>query len=289
MTFACFVVRNVLVKDLLRFHAAGDWSADELVVHRSTIPRPTTAEIELMIEAAWEGALARPGIKLFNGQMCRLESWREEGGKLHLTLGQTTYREFLGTNLAHPELAEAHSPAHLANPVGVSPALLTADNFLMMGRRNASVAYYPNRIHPFAGALDPEDADPFEAIRRELNEELGFNSADIAEMRCTGIAEDLSIRQPELIFYVRSTRTRAEIEAALDPTEHDTTWHLPATAECVNQLLADSLKTSAEPSPCPLPEYRERVLNGDFTPVAFASLILYAHMMWRHPLLTTGY
>ena len=43
----------------------------------------------------------------------------------------------------------------LANPVGVSPALLSADNFLIMGRRNASVAYYPNRIHPFAGALEP--------------------------------------------------------------------------------------------------------------------------------------
>lgn len=244
---------------LLRFHVAGNWAADELIIHRSSTPRPTTSQIESLIDQAWSAALQRPGIKLFNGEMCRLESWRQEEGKLHLTLGHTTYWEFLGTNLAHPEIADAHSPAHLANPVGVSPALLTADNFLMMGRRNASVAYYPNRIHPFAGALDPEDADPFGAIRRELKEELGFTGADIADIRCTGIAEDLSIRQPELIFYVKSTRSRAQIEAALDPTEHDATWHLEARREAVMELLE-----------APQPE---------FTPVAIASLVLYSQLI----------
>src|SRR5688572_13684152 len=130
----------------------------------------------------------------------------------------TSYKPFLGTNLTHPELADRHGPAILANPVGVSPALITADGWLMMGRRNASVAYYPNRVHPFAGALDPADPDPFAAIGRELAEELGFTEDDIAidGMHCTGIAEDVSIRQPELIFSVVSTRTRNEIESKLD-------------------------------------------------------------------------
>ena len=80
--------------------------------------------------------------------------------RLALTLSNTTYKHFLGTNLTHPELADRYGREILANPVGVSPALLTADNFLMMGRRNASVAYYPNRIHPFAGALDPSTPTP---------------------------------------------------------------------------------------------------------------------------------
>jgi hypothetical protein len=61
----------------------------------------------------------------------------------------------------------------------VSPALLTADGFLMMGRRNASVAYYPNRVHPFAGALDPGDADMFAAVRRSCGG-VAFRDEDVA-------------------------------------------------------------------------------------------------------------
>lgn len=245
---------------ILKFHAIGNWSEADVSIHRSTVARPTTPQIESMIDAAWQQAIMRPNVKLFNGEMCRLESWRQEGSQLHLTLAGTTYREFLGTNLTHPELADQLSPAHLSNPVGVSPALLTADNYLMMGRRNDTVAYYPNRIHPFAGAVDPKDHSPFDSIRRELNEELSFTDADIGDIRCTGIAEDRSIRQPELIFYVRSTRTRAQIESALDPAEHDNTWHIHATPDAVTALLKETQPT--------------------FTPVALASLILYARMAW---------
>ena len=43
-------------------------------------------------------------------------------------------------------------------------SLLTRDGWLLYGRRNATVAYYPNRVHPFAGTLEPGDlADVFGA------------------------------------------------------------------------------------------------------------------------------
>jgi 8-oxo-dGTP pyrophosphatase MutT (NUDIX family) len=244
---------------ILKFHAVGDWPAGRLSVARVAPSRPVRPEVEAMIDAAWERALSRPGVKLFDGPMCRLESWRAGPDRLELVLSDTTYKAFLGTNLAHPELADRFGREMLANPVGVSPALLTADGFLMMGRRNASVAYYPNRVHPFAGALDPHDTDPFEAVRRELCEELAFAEADFAELRSTGIAEDLSIRQPELMFLARSTRTRREIDARLDATEHDDTWTTAADERSVRGLLES-----------------QAVRDASFTPVAVASLLLYA-------------
>ena len=210
-----------------------------------------------MIDSAWSSALARFGVHLFDGPMCRLESWSASEDRLALTLSDTTYKRFLGTNLTHPHLADRHGRQVLANPVGVSPALLTADNFLMMGRRNGSVAYYPHRIHPFAGALDPADTDPFAAVRRELHEELSLTDADLSDIRCTGIAEDLSIRQPELIFLATTPRTRAQIESALDPTEHHDTWSTPADPATV---------TAALEAP------------ADFTAVAIASLLLYGRL-----------
>jgi 8-oxo-dGTP pyrophosphatase MutT (NUDIX family) len=229
-----------------------------LSVARGASTRAVLPDVEAMIDAAWKSALARPGVKLFDGRMCRLESWRAGADRLELVLSDTTYKAFLGTNLAHPELADRYGEKILANPVGVSPALLTADGFLMMGRRNASVAYYPNRVHPFAGALDPDDADPFAAVRRELREELSFADADVADLRCTGIAEDLSIRQPELMFLARSVRTRREIERRLDATEHDDTWSIAGDEGGVRRVFESG-----------------ELAGGAFTPVAVASLLLY--------------
>ena len=199
--------------------------------------------------------------------MCRLETWDATPQQLRLALSETTYKRFLGTNLTNPRLADRYGLQVLANPVGVSPALLTADSHLMMGRRNASVAYYPNRIHPFAGALDPDDSDVFAAVRRELNEELSFEDRDVAEILCTGIAEDLSIRQPELIFLVRSTRTRQQIELALDQTEHRGTWAVRADKAELKTVLAGQ--------------------NDSFTPVAIASLLLYGRLAFGEPFFAT--
>jgi len=241
-------------RNILRFHAMGRWSRDRLEIERIESTWRENVEVERAIEQAWSEAIARPGVKLFDGAMCRLESWKAAPERLKLTLSDTTYKKFLGTNLAHPKLADRLGQSALANPVGVSPALLTTDGFIMMGRRNGSVAYYPDRVHPFAGALDPADADPFAAIERELAEELSFTRADIEEIYCTGIAEDLSIRQPELIFVARCRRTRPEVEAALDRAEHEATWSTLATAEAIEAAVrSDEL----------------------FTPVAIAAMLFY--------------
>jgi 8-oxo-dGTP pyrophosphatase MutT (NUDIX family) len=247
---------------ILRFHAIGQWAVDQF--HIARIPSTWSArpEVEQLIDLAWQAAAARPGVHLFDGPMCRLESWSATPERLSVVLSDTSYKKFLGTNLTNPDLMDRFGKAVLANPVGVSPALLTVDGFLMMGKRNASVAYYPNRVHPFAGALDPADANPFDAIRRELAEELGFTDADVTDIHCTGIAEDLGIRQPELIFLVRSTRTKQQIESALDRTEHDDTWSIPANSEQVAKIFDNDDPASSE----------------QFTPVALASLLLFGRI-----------
>jgi len=242
---------------ILRLHAVGRWSPDQIQITRVSTTWRSNPEVDHAIDQAWADTNARPGVNLFDGPMCRLESWHAAPARLQLTLSGTTYKRFLGTNLTHPQLADRFGPQVLANPVGVSPALLTADDVLMMGRRNASVAYYPDRIHPFAGALDPDDADPFAAVRRELREELNLTDPDVPDVYLTGIAEDLSIRQPELIFVARTTRTRAQIESALDRAEHHAAWSTPATSEAIEAALRS---------------------DETFTPVAVASLLLYARL-----------
>lgn len=211
---------------MLTFHAIGDWRPGHVRLEwtdRSS--RQTVPEVERIIDETWTRVLGRPGVRLFDGPMCRMESFAASTDVLRLTLSQTSYKPFVGTNLENPHLADVFGPGVMANPVGVSTLLETADGFLMMGRRNAAVAYYPGRVHPFAGALEPRDgADPFAAVYRELREELSLAPADLTDLRCCGLVEDHALRQPELIFLAASGLPRDRVEARLDREEHHETW-----------------------------------------------------------------
>lgn len=187
--------------------------------------------------------------------MCRLESWDISADRVAFYLSRTSYKTFWGTNIAHPELAEAHGATALANPVGISPALESADGWLLLGRRNTRVAYYPSRIHPFSGCLEPGDGamlspalgsagpSPFHAVLRELNEELGLLPDEVGEVRLTGIAEDLTLLQPELIFRAKSRLIRVEIQARLDLAEHDAIVSIRGTPSDVSEATLDPILT----------------------------------------------
>jgi 8-oxo-dGTP pyrophosphatase MutT (NUDIX family) len=241
---------------MLRFLCSLDLTPSQVSIARSANTRRIVPGVEAAIESAWDEAMRRPGIHLFDGPMCRLESWTAGEDHLQLVISPSSYKAFFGTNMSHPEFADEFGADVMANPVGVSPALLSADGFLMFGRRNAAMAYYPGRLHPFAGCMEPSDEDVFAAVRRELSEELGLAARDIAEMRCIGIAEDRGLGQPELIFSVASTRTRAEIESQLDDIEHHGSWSVRANATEIEAAIGQQ----------------------ELTPVAVATLLLWGRV-----------
>jgi hypothetical protein len=139
---------------MLTFHAVGDWGPGQVSTTFVESTRRIVPEVESIIEATW-AATVNTGRFLFDGPMCRVESWQADQSSLRLVLSTTSYKPFWGTNLSHPELVKQYGRAVMANPLGVSPALETADGFLLFGRRNAKVAYYPSRVHPFAGCAEP--------------------------------------------------------------------------------------------------------------------------------------
>jgi 8-oxo-dGTP pyrophosphatase MutT (NUDIX family) len=242
---------------MLRILHTGNWSAAQLSVEWTQSTRRQIPEVESAIETAWAQALARPNIHLFDGPMCRLESWHATEDHLALKISRSSYRIFVGTNMAHPEFAGTFGREVMANPVGVSPAILTSDGQLLLGRRSSTVAYYPSRVHPFAGCMEPKDPDPFASIVRELNEELSIERTDLREIRCIGIAEDESLCQPELIFSVNSALSRSEIEARLDPVEHSAIWAIPAIDAQVRSILPQ---------------------DPQLTPIAIATLLLWGRI-----------
>ncbi len=243
---------------MLAFPLIGSWKPGQITIDWTGSTRPVIDQVERAIDTTWAEAMRRPGVHLFDGPMCRFEAMELRGDQMHLTLSTTSYKPFLGTNLRNAHLADVYGRRVLANPVGVSAALLSSDQFLLLGRRNASVAYYPSRVHPFAGCLEPaENLDVFDEVRRELREELAMKPGDIAELICTGIAEDLSLRQPEMIFAATTRLTRRQVEAQLDPKEHRGVWSIPAMPSAIEQALKST---------------------EQFTPVAVASMLLWGRI-----------
>ncbi|HYO09903.1 MAG TPA: NUDIX domain-containing protein [Tepidisphaeraceae bacterium] len=250
---------------MLTFHALGSWPEGAVRTTWTGGGRAIVPRVEQAIDRAWAEARSRLGDKLFDGPMCRLERWFASREQLNLILSRTSYRPFLGTNLHNAALADAHGAEVLANPVGVSTALETSDGWVLLGRRNDSVAYYPNRVHPFAGALEPaDDLNVFDEVRRELREELSLTAQDLDEIACTGLVEDASLRQPELIFRARTPRTRQQVERALDPAEHHAVHPVRAAEADVAAAVRDPI----------------------LTPVAVAALLLWGRQRfgnaWQH-------
>lgn len=215
--------------DQIGFLLRGLWTEDR--VHTRSVPstRETVPAVERAIDEAWVATNKRPGVQLFDGPVCRLERFAVEAdGSLRVDVSKTSYRVNIGTNFVNPHLADEHGPEVMANPLGVSAGLISADNFLIFGRRNGSVAYYPHRLHPFAGSLEVRDAiNLFDDCRRELREEISLQAGEVASIELIGIVEDRKLRHPESIFRVRSTLTRDEIQAKVDPVEHAASeaWH----------------------------------------------------------------
>lgn len=200
--------------------------------------RPSAAQ-EPAIAAAWDRLAARPGIHLFDGPLARLAGYASSGGTLSLTLQPTSYRPFIGTNgrfaLGSPDLPDAGGPGAeppatgeaCADPLGTSALVVSADGWLLLGRRSAAVALHPGMVHPFGGGHEPGDGDDvIGGVRRELAEELGLSGADLGTVAPLTLVREPCLRQPELICAAMSRLDAEALAARLDRGEHGQLWRV---------------------------------------------------------------
>ncbi len=204
-------------------------------------PRAAHAQLDELVARAWAEAVReakRSGAVLFNGQLARYLRHRVEAGTLHIEVGPTDYAQFMGTNYLNHARAAEFGWELFSNPIGTTATLITADGWLLYGRRSERVACHAGYIHTFGGGLEADERDAngefdaFGSVLRELGEELGLVQSEISLMVCVGLIRDAAIRQPELIFDAHVNLTRAEVEARL---VHDHEREHDAVAACRNE------------------------------------------------------
>ncbi len=199
--------------------AEGRFGSDAVAVLYEPVARPTTGELERLIESEWQTRTVEArnaGRRLFNGDLLRYVGHEVRDGRFCMTVGPTCYRDFLGSNLYQGSRVTEFGWERFANPVGTTATLMTRDGVLALGRRSDRVAWHGGFVHTFGGALERVDlnadgtVDAFAAVRRELAEEAALGAADIEEMVCVGLIRDREIHQPELLFEARLKLTFGE-------------------------------------------------------------------------------
>ena len=237
---------------------AGRFPRDAVRATLLAVPRPTTPELEALIERRWRAAVeraARDGRELFDGAPLRLAELpvvHSASSSVELKVARSSYRDFVGTNLAQAESTAALAarpadrggryPWHcFGNAIGTSALVLTADGIVVAGRRSERVFGLPGWLHGFGGMLEADDSraagatvDVFASMERELEEELGLAPSDLSELVLLGALREPRCDQPELLFAATTRLTRAALSTrfagAPSRSEHAALVDLPRTA-----------------------------------------------------------
>lgn len=220
--------------------ARGCFQPEQLDIHYDpTLTMLTTSGLRIQMDALWEEKLLQAtqrNIPLYDSPLFRFIAVEVHEQRLKLTLGDTSYKEYVTTREA--AFASTHSRQELGNALSVCSVVETSDGHILLDKRR-EVDVYVGRYHVIGGfferGLDMSEAaqpDPFAAICREIHEETGIVPADMVAQACLGAVYDLFTPHAELCFLTRLSIPLATVLV-----------HTPLDRE-IKQLL--SLNVTAE-------------------------------------------
>ncbi|HEU0000411.1 MAG TPA: NUDIX hydrolase [Ktedonobacteraceae bacterium] len=201
--------------------ARGLFRPEQLVItYNSALRMPTSPAIQRWMDALWAQKLVMArerGVPLFDAPLYRFVDEETLGdGTLHLTLGDSGYKEYVTTR--SPEFSSGRQRSELGNALAVCSVVETSDGYILLDKRRG-VDVYVGRYHVIGGffergrdSLANGQPDPFGAMRREIREETGILATDIAEQYCLGLVYDLATPHAELCFLTRLRIPLSEVK-----------------------------------------------------------------------------
>ena len=204
----------------------GLYRPDQVAIQYNPISRISPSpQIQTWMDTFWQEQLHEARLynrRLFDAPLFRyIDAQSSTDQSLHLAVGNTSYKEYVTTRT--PLFAQGRARSELANPLAVCSVVETSDGYILLDRRQG-VDVYAGRYHVIGGffersldtvaplhnpslAAHPSDfsnvsarPDPFAAIRREIREETGIQSADIHAQYCLGVVYDLATPHAEMCF-----------------------------------------------------------------------------------------
>lgn len=192
----------------------------EISVTWNPFPAPLPRSLSRSINLHWHAVRGQrsPDTMLFNGPLCRLDSYSLEKDHLRLWLSKTSYKHLLYCNDHALQVIGCWGEEYLSHALGISAVVSTADGHIPIMRRSIAVGEFPGSLDVFGGHINPdkdiaEDApDPFCGMKAELYGELGIAPNDIAHLSCIGMVKNTRYVKPELVFAAHIGLTLQEVK-----------------------------------------------------------------------------
>jgi len=159
--------------------ASGVFPKNKLKIIHSKRTLSYNKKTTALIDMHWKQELQKAQEKnklLFNGPIYLLENYKTMGDQLIVSVSETNFKELMGINFYHPELAEEYGKSYLSNAIALCTLLETNDENFVFVKRSASVYFGEGLWHLIAGQFSIEKRETrtlsvFEVLYKELFEE----------------------------------------------------------------------------------------------------------------------
>ena len=190
----------------------GEFDEGKVTINLDLNARPTfIMKQREEIDRCWNDMLRR-GWKMRPDPLYRLTNFSLKNGILALHLGLTNYKEYMGTNVSHPEWSLEYGEKTMSNALSVSAVAETKDEKIIIERRSQNVGedrgYYHTK--PSGHPHPPEGI--FGGVYSQARKELGIEKSDIAKVACIGLVRSVRSHKPELMFKMKLGIFSTEVE-----------------------------------------------------------------------------
>lgn len=134
--------------------------------------------------------------------------------------------------------------------IGTNVLLETQDGKLMVIQRDIHAATKPGAMSVIGGYADfdsdlqgnGERWDPFETIKRELNEEAGVHAGELLDLVSLGVIQNKTVNNPTFVFYGKAALTSEEIKEknilrGLNPDEDIQLRFIPNSQKEIERMI----------------------------------------------------
>jgi hypothetical protein len=176
-------------------------------------------EIKKKIEEEWNKRKLK-NRKIFSNPIYRLSGYSEKNDNLLLELGETCYKELVGTNyisaydrnffsfIKKVGFKEKNPYKYFSMALSVGTVIETKDGYILITRRSEKVESYKNTFHTIAGQTDPRkfQKGPINfkiSMADEIGTEAGLKENEY-KIYFTALVMNNQNFKPELIFVAKS-------------------------------------------------------------------------------------
>lgn len=221
----------------------GDVAPKDIVTEIVSNSLVRTAESEVWIEREWQ-KLLKGGFKAWPNDTkpsrYRFCGAKEENGKLIVTLDPcVSYRDFAGS--CSPEFLERFGEGCNPHPLAVSVVIISNDKKIMLTVRK-NVDYKPGGYHASIGGFMDihKEGDVVSAVYREVKEECGVESNELADLRCVSVAYNTWSLHSDPVFLATATLSSEEIQKRMKDDENEKLFFIPATRRSIEELITST-------------------------------------------------